>query len=233
MIAYSNGNFSIKINFKEKRIVSLTHSGNELVRGNIPFFLIKLRDHDNSAKYISAFETNFVGEKDNVANYSHELFDATLYISFDANEVIWRIDVCNKSDLLIEQVELMSIGLNPRLKDEENGHGSILTSYNEGAIVTNLQRRNNSPFGYMEPEYPSLSKYFIFPNMLSSQFEAFIDDGFGLYFGMHDKARTPKHIDFRYVEECDALKMQLRSFANVNYGEDYKMDYDCVLSFFE
>ena len=233
MLTYTTGKFSISIDFAAKKVVSLTHNNKELIYGDIPFFLIKLRNHDNSTYYISAFETELVEINNNTAKYSHELFDTLLSIDFKDNNVIWKIDVKNKSQLLIEQVELMSIGLCPDLEDSPNGYGSVLTPYNEGAIVTDLYRRSNSPFKYMEPEYPSLSKYFIFPNMLCSQFEAYVVKDFGVYFGMHDVSRTPKHIDFRYVKECHALKMQLRTFANTNYGEDYKMDFDCVMSLFE
>lgn len=233
MIDFKYGKFAISIDFEAKRVTSLTHDGKELIFGNVPFFLVKLRNHDNSTKYISAFETNLQKIEENAAFYSCDYFDVVLYINFDMENVIWKIDVKNKSDLLIEQVEIMSIGLCPKLKDEIDGYGTILTTYNEGAIVSNLQRRMNSPFGYMEPEYPSLSKYFIFPNMLSSQFEAYVDENYGIYFGMHDKDRTPKHIDFNYSENHDALKIQLRTFTNTNYGEDYHMSFDCVMSLFE
>lgn len=123
----------------------------------------------------------------------------------------------------------MSFGVFGKLKDEQGGRGEILFPYNEGCLVTDMGRRNASPFPYIEPEYPSLGKYAVFPNMICSQFLSYLSEGAGIYLGMHDSARTTKHIDFRSEEDC--IKLQLRAFSDVGYGQDYRMPFDCVMAF--
>lgn len=231
MIVYRLNNSVIKISLEERRVVSFIFKGDELIKGNIPFFAIKTRDKNGKTSFLDAFNFEYI-KSDNKHYFSNQLFDVALSINKKSeNELTWGIDIKNKSTLLIEQVEIMSIGLLDKLVEEVGGKGQIVIPYNEGALVSNLSRRLKSPFGYYEADYPSLGKYFVFPNMLCSQFVAYLVNGGGIYFGMHDPSRTTKHLDFNLCG--NALKIQMRTFTNTNYGEDYHMPYNCVMHIFD
>lgn len=232
MKIFTLSNAFASISFEEKSVKSLLIKGEEMVYGDIPFFAIKIRNKDASSYILTAYDFQYDHEKNDVVKYIHHEFDVYLTIkSNNEDSLIWKIKVINKSDKLIEQVELMSMGLLDKLKDEEGGKGEIIIPYNEGALVTNLERRLNSPFGYMEPDYPSRGIYFMYPNMICSQFEGYIANNKGIYFGMHDNKHTPKHIDFKKENNC--LKIQMRTFTNVSFGDDYESDFDSVLKIFE
>ncbi len=229
-VKYSLSNAKLSLSFEKKRITSLIINNREYVTGEVPFFAIKIRDKKGEHQIIDAFDFDFVSYKDHVAKYTYQGFEAKLTVKqVSVNGLSWRINVTNNTNLLIEQVELMSVGLPNKLVDE-GGEGQILIPYNEGALIPNLKRRMESFFSYEEPDYPSYGKNFVFPNMICSQFIAYLLDDCGLYFGMHDESRTTKHIDFRYCGE--ALKIQLRTFTNTNYGEDYSSPFDSILQVF-
>lgn len=227
---YLKNNSVLSYSLEEKCVVSLCINNEEMIYGKLPFFTVKLRNNEGHYKFLNAEQMSFVSYENEVAKYESNLCDVDLIFNNYNDELKVRVNVYNKTDLLIEQVELFSFGLLNKLLDEENGKGEILIPYNEGVRVTNLERRLKSPFGYIEPEYPSLGKYFIFPNMISSQFISYIANQNGIYIGLHDKDRTTKHIDFK--EEDGLLKFVLRTFTNIDYGQDFIMDYDYVLKTF-
>ncbi len=222
---------NIVFEFSKAAITSICFNNKvELIEKPLPFFSIKLRRRDASSYFVDASKFNYV--KSNGKNHYFDNHDLSVCLFLDAskNKLISRISVTNKTDLLIEQVELLSFGLCPRLKDENNGIGEIYIPYNEGVKVTNLERRLKSPFTYYDVDYPSLGKFFVFPNMISSQFISYHRGKCGLYLGMHDKRRNIKHIDFNKVD--DALKLQMRTFTNTDFGQDYTMDFDCVIELY-
>lgn len=222
-----NCNTSIQFDENNKCISSFVIDGEEMIYGRLPFFSVKVRNKKGETSLISGIDFTYVSKENDVFKYTHELMDLDLIFVNTKDNLNVRINIKNKSDLLLEQAELASFGLLDKLKDENEGKGEILIPYNEGVKVTNLNRRLNSPFGYIEPTYPSLGKYFIFPNMISSQFISYIANNKGIYIGLHDKNRTTKHIDFNRVDNL--LKLILRTFLDVDYGQDYIMDYDYVI----
>ncbi len=227
---FENG-FRVALNPEKGRLEEIARGGRKLNFGRVPFYSVKLRDREGKASIVSAGKGFFRSFHAGEAVYSHPEFDVKLSLSPQENTLHWRMEIKNKTDSLIEWVELMSFGVFGKLKDEPGGRGEILFPYNEGCLVTDMGRRNASPFPYIEPEYPSLGKYAVFPNMICSQFLAYLSQGDGIYLGMHDGARTTKHIDFR--PEGDCIKLQLRAFADVDFGQDYQMPFDCVMTFFE
>ena len=232
MIKYKFKNdFEIFFNEKKCSITSIKKNGKELIFESLPFFSIKLRDKDNSSFIISSFDFSFVSRKEDLFNYKNKFIDVYLLFKKIKKGFRVRVKVKNKSKYVIEWIELNSFGLNPKLKDEENGNGEILYPYNEGCLVSNMARRNASPFPFIEPTYPSLGKYSIFPNMICSQFICYIGDGYGIYFGLHDKNRGTKHIDFKSCP--NSIKIVNRIYSNCNYGQDYKMDFYAYLLFFD
>lgn len=221
----------ISINFETASIGSIVLKDFEVIKGRVPFFSVRLRHHDDSIMIIKGDEFKFIKSSGDSSFYFHKLVDVVIDIKNKDDSLIFKISIQNKSDFLIEQVEIMSFGVNQRLEDEENGIGSIIVPYNEGVRVSDMKKRENSPFKYSDINYPSKGINFVFPNMICSQFMAYCLSDCGIFLGMLDKNRTPKHIDFKYDENC--IKLQMRVFANVNYGENYEMDFPCFLTFFE
>ncbi len=221
---------SITLNFENAQVAGVLMDGEQLIAGENSFFAVKLRDKHGNHKIIDGSECSFVSLEGEVAHYTHEEIEVDINIHQENCRLIWRIFVKNKTDKLIEWAEIMSIGVGGKLCDEEGGKGEILFPWNEGCVVRDMHKRNTNPFPYLEPEYPSLGRYAVFPNMISSQFLAYTANGKGIYMGMHDASRTTKHIDFRTVGE--SIRMQLRAFCDVGYGEDYDMPFDSVLQLY-
>lgn len=222
--------FSLTIDFAQKRVSSLLFKGEEMVEGDVPFFKIRLRDKNGTFHYVPANVFSLRKIEGRTAYYSHPDLDVALTIKEKNLGLAWSIKVINHTDLLIEQVELMSLGLDKDLR-EDGGRGEILIPYNEGVKISSMQRRESCVFKYYDVDYPSKGVYFMYPNMISSPFMAYVHKGSGIYLAMLDKACTPKHIDFCVKD--GALQTILSVFTNVGYGQDYEMDFESVMLFFE
>lgn len=213
-------------------INSIVYGGKQFVDGAVSLFAVKLRRRDGSGFVVGAKDCVFADFNGKTALYTNDAVDVAVHFELlpDESAIVLRADVKNKTEWLIEWVELMSVDVCGKLRDE-GGRGAIVYPFNEGGLVTNMAYRERLPYRYDEPKYPSKSGYSIFPNMICSQFLAYVDDGAGLYLGMHDVERTTKHIDFRY--DGDAIKLQMRVFANADYGQSYVMPFDCVMTVFD
>ena len=227
---FSFSNTKVEIDYHNKTVSSIIFEGEELIFGDVPFFTLKFRSRDAEKTYLSAKEFEFVNCYDSIAEYHHKDADVFLKIEQVENGLRWGIRVNNHTDLLLEQVELMSLGLFPTLLDD-GGRGEIDIPYNEGARVTSLERRQASSFCYQEVNYPSQGVYFMYPNMISSPFMAYITNSKGIYLGMHDTSYTPKHIDFHSIGT--SFNTEFSVFTNVDYGEDYEMNFDSLMLFFQ
>ena len=227
---YFFNNNSITLDFIDKTVNSLKFKGEEMIEGNVSFFSLRMRKRDDTHYFLPAKEFKFEKYEDGKAYYSHKEADVILTIKELLNGLKWSIKVINHTDSLLEQVEIMTLGLHPQLIDE-GGKGEIDIPYNEGLRVTSMKRREESVFRYFDVDYPSEGLYYMCPNMISSPFMAYINDGTGLYLAMLDKESTPKHIDFRYFE--GVLKTEFAVFTNIDYGQSYEMDFDSVMLFFE
>lgn len=230
---YSLGhNKVVSINFEHSTICSILVNGQELVSGSSSFFAIKLRKRDNSSLIIDGKDFLYRGKDEEGKHlYSHDLLEVKINVKPIEDSLSFNIDIDNKSEYLIEQVELASFSVNKNLSEEENGVGEIYVPYNEGARIRNMQKRENSPFCYHDVDYPSKGIYFVFPNMISSQFISYAANNAGVLLWMLDKKRTTKHIDFRY--DNDAIRIQIRTFADVDYSANYKMSFETRLTLYE
>ena len=219
----------IEVDFESGVFGKIISNGSVINNGKTDLFAVKLRNRNAESIVMSACKFRFVDFDGGAATYSSDLIDVVIRCtpSEDKNSFLVRADVKNKTDMLIEWVELISPSVFGKLCDEKGGKGAIVYPFNEGGFVTDMVYRESMPYKYTEPDYPSKSGYSIFPNMICSQFLAYICDNSGLYLGMHDSERTTKHIDFRYAD--GNIKLQMRTFCDVDYGQDYAMPYDCVV----
>ena len=228
---YTINNGTINIDFENKKISSLLLNGEEVIHGNIPFFSVRMRKKSNEIRMISAFDCQFVKAEEATAYYTHAEIDVALSVRQAENALLWRINVKNKTGDLIELVDLMSFGVCQKFQDEEGGCGALVTTYNEGALITDMRVREQYHLKFNDVNYPSEGSFFLFPNMLSSQFMAYMFGNNGVYLGLHDVERTLKHMDFCYAENC--VRIMMRPFCDVGYGQDYAMPFDGVMTFFE
>ena len=221
----------LSLDLERGEIASVLYNGKQINAGRVPMFSVKLREKTGEAFVVSALDCSFMAYADGVASYASIFFDIEIAIKQADSGLIFRANIQNKTDAMLEWVELGSFSVCKKLKDEEEGMGEIYYPYNEGCKVTDMAYRESMPFRYAEPEYPSKNVYSIFPNMVFAQFIAYTVGGYGIYLGMHDEERTTKHIDFCYTN--DGIKIFTRAFCDVGYGQDYAMPFDCVFELFE
>ena len=203
----------------------------ERIAAPVPLFAVKLRNRKGEHHIVDAFGCRYCG-KDGKGDllYSSPEINVALSCRQDGDALLWGIDVRNHTNCLLEWVEIMSLGVNPKLVGD-GGEGEILFPYNEGALIKSVHQRESSWLNYQEPDYPSFGSFCIFPNMLSSQYLLYLLPQGGIYFAFHDESRTIKHIDFHPIQ--NALKLQMRAYCDAGYGEDYHMPYPAVMRLFE
>lgn len=205
------------------------------VPSNIALFTVSLRAKDGTLTKLSGREAVFHGLNRHgdsfTAHYSFLCgISVRLYILSEGDRTIFRMDLDNATDKKIEWVEYAAVCV-PPLLEKEGGKGIILWPYNEGALVSRLKDRESSFLRYREPEYPSLGSDGIYPNMVESQFLAYLADGGGIYLGAHDALCGTKSIDFEKREDC--IYMRIRAYLDTNFGESYFAPYDTVLQVFQ
>ncbi|MBR2024790.1 MAG: hypothetical protein IKA02_03155 [Clostridia bacterium] len=191
-----------------------------------PIFVLRLRDKDGNFYYLNSTEMNFVDETYDKFTYKVNKIYGDISVCVSVSEdkhIAWGIEVCGVNEgYAIEWIEFPKICL-PRLIDNNENGGKIVFPYNEGMLVS-----DETLLPRYEMEFPMSGAYFIFPNMVCSQFFAYLFNDFGLYIGAHDTKRAFKGIDFyRYNE---GIAMQIRIYSGCNFGDGFKLDYPIVWS---
>ena len=228
-------NSSISVDFSGGYIASIKLFDNEIIGGKTPLFTLGMRDDEGRLSIITSYEAencNVTTDTNRAeAVYSGFAEDVKVYITLCGDNCLaeWNVRVENNTDKLVEWIKVPDICVKP-LK-QNGGEGSILCTYNEGAICDDIKRRQRSWFGHREQEYPSYGSNWTFPNMVSSQFQCYMIDGYGLYTGIHDKDRAMKGISF--FEQDDGVVLQNKLYSGVNFGEDFVCDYPVIFDVFE
>jgi len=228
--SFDTPSVNVSIDYAICSVTSILFNDEELIEKSIPLFKIKFRNHDATHFYKSSFDFTYKGFVNGAAKYVNDYAEVLITISRIDSGLKFGIEVKNMTSILLEQAEIMSIGLYPKLEDE-GGRGEVDIPYNEGARITSTSRRDATGLRYCDVEYPSGSAYYMYPNMVSSPFMSYICHKKGIYLGMHDKSFTPKHIDFHTVD--GSIQTVMSVFTNCNYGENYTMNFDSVMTFFE
>ena len=122
---------SVIIDFEHGEIAGIFHGAQQLNEGRVPMFAVKLRDRAGKSRVISARECTFLSFDGKIACYAADAVEVALSLKTENDGLVWRINVTNKTQDLLEWVELMSFSVCKALQDEENGKGEIIYPYNE------------------------------------------------------------------------------------------------------
>ncbi|MBR5870512.1 MAG: hypothetical protein IKZ09_05710, partial [Clostridia bacterium] len=209
-----------------------------LLASESPLFRFCIRRPNSETQVFSAVSGKLCREErgDNALCISYSDFDdagitLTLCLSASDGALNTSVSAQNAGDNMLEWVEVLPLIL-PKLRGEGGPlGGEMLYPYNEGAIIDSVQMRQATGFCSMEPEYPSMGSFPVFPNMICSQMMAYLYDGdngrSALYFGAHDEKRGVKGIDFKTAG--DGVEMIFRYYCGVEYGADYEAGFPLVI----
>ena len=229
-----NKKSALEIQLDGGLITSLQGNGKDLCEGNTyPLFVVSIYEENYQNKHISSSEFTFekmekVGGRYALTyNYGEKfVVCAEIENDTDLDEFRFRVQVKNNTPSLIEWVEYPGVSWVDDLDGSKKSN--ILWIFNEGALVSYPK---DKMWPYENPCYPSYGSFGIYPNMVQSQFMAYLYEDGGMYVGCHDKDDNVKQIDFYHKDE--RVKLQLRFYSGVEYGEDFKMDFDVVFRFFK
>ncbi len=218
-------NIELSIDAEGGFVSSLKIGEKERCKGTCPLFVARLRDKNGECIYINSTNAQECQVTDSgivYKGFDDKLPTLTVRIMITTDDAIsWRIAIASvPQEYALEWVELPKVCL-PRLIDNDACGGKILFPYNEGIIVT-----DETALPRYEPEFPSSGAYFMFPNMVCSQFMAYLFDDIGLYIGAHDPKRGLKCVDFYSNNEGVALQMRL--YSGADFGEDFESDFPIV-----
>ena len=226
MTEISSENIKLTIDPVGKRgICSLVLGGVERLVACAPLFVMRLRDLEGNTHLLDSTVAGCVSDNGCVFAYSSfggDFDPLCVTVKVCATDGInWEICVTGvPCGYAVEWVEFPKICL-PSLKENCENGGEILFPYNEGMLVS-----NEKLLPRYEPEFPSSGAYFTFPNMVCSQFMAYLFENVGLYIGAHDKRRGLKGVDFYPYE--NGLVLQMRLYSGCDYGQDFCPDFPIV-----
>ena len=223
-------------------IDSANYKGVQICAKQAPLFVVRLTDKAGNIADFSATEAKKVVVANDTLSVTYsqfsENFSVTLNFVSTQKGLNVRFNVANNTDKIVEHVEILPFVLKPFIKN--GGIGKMLYPYNEGVypynegvLVDDDDLRAPCHLQHLEPEYPSQGSYGMFPNMVQSQFLAYLFNGAGLYVGAHDEVRGLKAIDYYAVDEQKNIKIEIRLYSGKGYGEDFNIDYDMVYEFFD
>ncbi|MBQ7337530.1 MAG: hypothetical protein IJW40_03640 [Clostridia bacterium] len=220
----------LHVDWERGVIDSLMLGGQERTAAPRPLFAARLRHRSGEAVHMQATQARSVktdGQGAVYSDFGEEAPALSVRVSMTEGETVdWYIRVDGvPTEYAVEWVDFPQICL-PRLIECDTRGGRILLPYNEGVLISNDERRARGMLPHMEPEYPSLGAYAVFPNMICSQFLAYLYDDVGLYIGAHDPQRAPKGIDF--YTDGDGILLQMRLFCGTDFGQAFAPSYPIV-----
>ena len=206
-------------------VTSLQCGGTELVAEKAPLFRLRLMDSTGAFFVTDAFAASRCAAEGGQAVYSGFPYDIEVTVQVeDGDSPMWRIAVKNRTDMLVEWVDFPVVTLKPLTKN--GGNAKALLPYNEGLLVDDAVKRQESVFCDCVPEYPSQGSYCLFPNMMCSQFLCYLFDGKGIYMGAHDEERGPKGIHLH--PEGAGVSLYFKLYCGGNFGADYASGFPVV-----
>ena len=222
-------NMTLAVDFAAAKVTSLVLGGKERAVGTLPLFKLRARDAMGDAHDFCAFDAKDIVQTDTGAVYSGFPYGIRVEVKLGSSgdSAEWGIFVSSDESVFVEWVDFPLVRLPALRENNENGDGGeILFPYNEGAIISNADTREDTVFKHYDPEYPSMGCYAMFPHMISSQMISYLWDTCGLYVGIHDSKRAPKMID--YYPDADGIVMCIRLFLGTRFGDSFGTDYPIV-----
>ncbi|MBQ7906876.1 MAG: hypothetical protein IJ309_02775 [Clostridia bacterium] len=223
MINASASNIELLIDSEGGFISSLRLGCRQMCVGTIPLFTVRLRNKEGECFYVSPMGAKCTYDEGSITYTGFEGFSSlSVRLTVKCDEGIsWYIEILSvPCEYAVEWVELPKLCTRPLVDNDKDG-GTILFPYNEGMLVT-----DEGLLPRYEPEFPSSGAYYTFPNMVCSQFMAYLFDDIGLYIGAHDPERGLKCVDFYPCE--GGLSLQMRLYSGADFGKDFKPDFPVV-----
>ena len=222
-------NFSI--NYSKGCIEALGTDEHNFIWGFAPLFALRMR---NDAGELFKYEAQDAKEVRELADSFEYIFDCGISVEVcvtcNSNNgfTTWGINVKNNTNMAVECVDYPNIPF-ARLK-KNSGDGAILFPYNEGVLIDDALMREGTGFDRRDAQYPSEGLFTLFPNMICSQFMAYMAKGCGVYIGAHDKSRGLKGFDYNPTK--DGVVLSVRTYTGCDFGNNYTMDYPLVTKVF-
>ena len=235
---FKGNHLEIAVDFEAGHLSSLVVGGRSCLRGSMPLFRVRVRNLDGESAVVTAYDAKRRVSEGGRAVYEcfegsafgallHEM-RVTVTLEEQAGEAAWGITVDPGCDsIACEWVDFPRLTL-PCLKenDPSGAGGSVLFPFNEGVLVSDIERKEDCGFRYEDPEYPSKGSFAMFPNMVCSQMLAYVWEDACLYLGAHDAKRAPKGLDM--IREADGVALQMRLLCGVEFGMAFATDYPIV-----
>ena len=222
---------SVCVDYQKAQITSITNQSTEFVSGSAPLFTLLLREKSGKVHTLSAREAENVTLTEQGAVYSGFPLDIQITVSCtsEGEQTVWGFSAENSTDMAIERVDYPNLPLKPLVKN--GGTGKLALPYNEGVLIEDAYARDTSPFNRKEVQYPSHGSFYMFPNMMLSQFMAYVSKEGGIYFGAHDIRRGPKYMD--YLTKDDGIVLSFGTYTGCDFSENYALDFPIVTTVFD
>ncbi len=225
--------YSLEIDDRSGRLVSLSDGRKEFVKKSLPLFGMALRERDgNETRLISDSAEHLAAEKTDGGFTLRFTMEENLTVTVRAetdDEIRWFYHISNRTDKAVEWIGCPGFCVPDDLTGN-GGKAKILWGFNEGALIEDMRYRENG-FGYRQPGYPGEGLMPIYPGIVQMQCMAYYDGKSGLYMGTHDTEGNVKSFDF--YPNGDAIGIDIRQFTGGDFGEDYTASYPFVFKFFE
>ena len=224
--------FTLTLDWEAGEITSLSIHEKERLAEPSTLFTLSVRDREGVPTRYTSRDFTFERTTECGAIYRGGSPEMTVAVEVREveGEASFQIRVTPSDDTrFVEWVEFPSLILPPlRENNTEGTGGEILFPYNEGALVSDINKREDCFLRYCEAAYPSRGVNAVFPNMVFAQMLAYVFDDAGLYIGLHDSRRGVKDINFHKTPR--GVRLRFRIFCGVDFGEAFQNDYPIILS---
>ena len=233
MIEISNNAYRLVLN-ECGEVVALLHEGRDFCAPHAGGGLFRIRLRDLVGNPIELCSETFqqieVTHRENGVelHFTQSTLvrpaEVFVHISLEADGVHWNLRTGAILDVLKpEWCEF------PRLALARKHPEHFLRPTAEGTLIDDLELRERMKFRYLDTEYPLTGEGGFYPGPCAMQFQAYYDDGNGLYMGCHDRACGPKMLEVRLDgKEKECVWPVFRHF----FGDTGVMNYDMVFAGF-
>ncbi len=174
-------------------------------------FLLRARTKTGDAVLFSPEEAEVSKVNEKIAYRFSEL-TVFLTLKEESSKITWSFTIENNSELAVEFLDLPNVKFGGKLR-ENGGDCAIVSGYNEGLLTENSELKKDM----LDPEFPSLGCYMMYPYMVSVPIMMWLYGNEGILMAVKDRNQSPKGLDFQCSEEHTEFRTRL--FLGGNYGE--------------